>query len=229
MAYKMFVFDFDGTLVDSYTCLPDVYASIANRVGLRGETSSKFVNEMVQSEGQQDIIRNYDRQEWWTAVLEQFGIHISEKQLVQLVRMYWKQRTMRSRVRDHTEETLKWLKARGILTMVCRSDGKYGNKKERIQKSGMGGLFDTVVIVGEETDNITQALEFLMRKYDINGDEVMFFDDIPSAIDEISENLQNVTTVKVDFKGVLRLAWTQQCTPTYSIDAISEAKRIADL
>ncbi|MBA7690776.1 hypothetical protein ES703_99308 [subsurface metagenome] len=86
MAHKMFVLDFDGTLVDSYTCLPDVYTSIAKRVGLRGETLSRFVNEMMRSEDQQDAQRNYDRHDWWPPVFEQFGIRISEKQLMSLVR-----------------------------------------------------------------------------------------------------------------------------------------------
>lgn len=228
MTNRMFVFDFDGTLADSYACLPEVYASIADHVGLQGEKLHEFANQMVRREDQQDLLGNYDRHAWWPAVFEQFGIRISEKQLMKLVRMYWKQRAIKSKVMDHTEETLKWLKARGILAIACRSDGKYGNKKERIQESGLAALFNKVVIVGQDVENFTQALQLLMTKYDINRDKVMFFDDKPFAINEISENLQNVTTVTVNFKGTLRSAWAQQCTPTYRIRTINEAARIAE-
>jgi len=33
--WKVFVFDFDGTLVDSYSCLPLVYEEIAEKLGLK--------------------------------------------------------------------------------------------------------------------------------------------------------------------------------------------------
>ena len=56
----------------------------------------------------------------------------------------------------------------------------------------------------------------------------MFFDDKPFAINEISENLPEIITVKVDFKGMLRSAWAQECIPTFKIKTIEETKRIAD-
>ena len=57
----MLVFDFDGTLVDSYTCLPDVYGSIAQELGLQESVARKFAEALVKALRPQDVLRNYAR------------------------------------------------------------------------------------------------------------------------------------------------------------------------
>ena len=225
---KMFIFDFDGTLVDSYISLPDAYTSIAHYIGLQGDIVSKFVNEMIKSEDQQDALRNYDRHRWWPVVFKQFNIHISEERLIQLIKIYWEQRTNRSKIIDKSEEILKSLKNRGILAIVCVGDGKHGNKKERIQKSGLGRFFDEIIIVGEDVENLTQAVKLLIEKYNINRDEVVVFDDKPFPINEMSKNMKDITTVKIEFEGILKLAWAEKCTPAYRIRTINEVKGVVD-
>ena len=62
---KMFVFDFDGTLVDSYSCLPDVYKVIASFINLPSDRINDFVQRMIEKEDEQDALRNFNRDEWW--------------------------------------------------------------------------------------------------------------------------------------------------------------------
>jgi len=225
---KMLIFDFDGTLVDSYTCLPDVYTFIAHYIGLQGDIVSKFVNEMTKSEDQQDALRNYDRHRWWPIVFKQFNIHISEEKLIQLIKIYREQRTNRSQIIDKSEEMLKLLESQHILAICCGGDGKYGNKKERIQRSGLGRFFGEILIVGEDVENLTQAVKLLIGKYNINRDEVIIFDDKPFPINEMSKNMKDITTVKIEFEGILKSAWAEKCTPTYRIRTINEVKKIID-
>jgi len=52
--WKVFAFDFDGTLVDSYSCLPSLYEHIAERLGLKGEIKEMFVEKAIKYEDEQD-------------------------------------------------------------------------------------------------------------------------------------------------------------------------------
>ena len=223
---RMFIFDFDGTLVDSYKCLRDVYTCMAERVGLVGGAVGRLVDGMVGGEDEQDALRNYDRHKWWPMVLKQFNIGISEENLAELVGAYWNERAERSEIIGGGKEILESLKGRGVLAIVCGGDGRYGNKKDRIQRSGLAVLFDEIVVVGEDVENSAEAVGLLMRKYFIPENEVMLFDDKPFVINEVRKNMQDVATVKVDFEGILKLAWREECVPTYRIGGIGDAKAV---
>lgn len=225
---KLFVFDFDGVLADSYSCLPDVYACVAQDVGLQGDTASKFVDAMIKAEDQQDTLRNYNRHTWWPEVFGQFGIHVSRETLKQLIESYWESRAGRMKVINQSEQILKSLENQGVLALVCAGDGQYGNKRNRIKKSGLGTFFDEVIIIGEDAENLTQAVQSLTEKRSIDRGEVIVFDDKPFSINEISQNTKDVKTVKIEFEGILKLAWAEECTPTYRVGTIDEVKGILE-
>lgn len=225
---KMLVFDFDGTLVDSYTCLPDVYGSIAQELGLQGDVARKFAEAMVKAEDQQDVLGNYDRHTWWSEVFGQFGIDTTHERLKRLISTYWELRTSRSKIINQSEKILQSLKNRGILTIACAGDGRFGNKRKRIEKSGLGTFFDEVIIIGEDAENLTQAVKSLVEKHGITAREVIVFDDKPFSINEISHNMKDVRTVKIEFRGTLTSAWAEECKPTYRIRTIEEANGIVE-
>ena len=225
---KLFVFDFDGTLVDSYSCLPDIFASIARNTGLQGDAVSKFVNAMIEGEDRNDALRNYNRHTWWPTVFEQLHIYVPQEKLRQLIETHWELRTSRSKVINGGKEILRSLKNWGVLALACADDGQYGNKRRRIEKSGLGAFFDEVVIVGEDTVNLTQTVASLREKHGMDRSEVVVFNDKPYPINEISKNMKDMKTVKIEFEGILKLAWAEECAPTYRIGTIGEVKRFFD-
>lgn len=225
---KLFVFDFDGTLVDSYSCLPNVYTSIAYEVGLQEDAVSKFVNAMIEGEDRNDTLRNYHRHTWWPAVFEKFHIYVSEEGLRQLIETYWRLRASQSKVINEVKETLMALRDRGVLAVVCAGDGQYGSKTKRIEESELGVLFDKMVVIGEGAENLTYAVASLMKEYRIDRNEVVVVDDKASSINEISQSMNEVKTVKIEFDGILKSAWAQECTPTYRIGTITEVKKLFD-
>lgn len=68
-----------------------------------------------------------------------------------------------------------------------------------------------------------------MKKYNATEDKVIVFDDKPSQINEISKNMKGIVTIKIEFEGILKLAWSEKCTPTHIIKTLNEVKRIIDV
>ena len=223
---RLFVFDFDGTLVDSYKCLPDVYASIARKLGIAEDNIGRFVADMINNEDERDSMKDYDRYKWWPAVLDRYNIKIPAKELERLISTYWDERTRKTAVVEYARGTLESLRKRNNLALVSATDGKSGNKKKRIRRSGLQDLFEDVIVVGEDVESHTEALELLIKRYGLTENLVVYVDDKCSAINEISRNLKDVITVRVGFEGILKLAWSDECTPVRRIETIGEAAQI---
>jgi phosphoglycolate phosphatase-like HAD superfamily hydrolase len=221
---RMFVFDFDGTLVDSYACLPDVYKFIASFIDLPHDKINEFINKMIENEDRQDALGNYNRHEWWPNVFRHFNINLSEDKLIQLIVIYWRERADKSKVIGDCKDTLCWFRKKGILAIVCTGDGKYGNKKERIRQSGLEKLFDDIIIVGEDVQTESQAIMSLKNEYNIDDAKITVFDDKPSPLNELSNNMKNVKTVKIEFESILKSAWLEKCNFTYRFNTIDEFK-----
>jgi len=82
--------------------------------------------------------------------------------------------------------------------------------------------------VGEDAKDRVEGIKSLMEKYKISPDEIVFIDDKPTPINEISENMKDITTVKIEFEDILKLAWAEKCLPTFKIKIISDLRKIAD-
>ena len=221
---KMFVFDFDGTLVDSYRCLPDVYKVIASFTNLPNDRINDFVQEMIKKEDEQDALRNFNRDEWWPDVFNQFNINISKDKLIQLIKLYWLERARKSKIIGDCKDTLDYFRKRGIMAIVCGSDGKYGDKKERIRLSGLEKFFDDIIIVGEDVQSWKNGIGLLKDKYGVKEEKIIVFDDKPFPINEISNEMKVIKTVKIGFEGILKTAWGGKCNPTWQFKTIDEFK-----
>jgi len=48
--WKLFAFDFDGTLVDSYTCLNKVWKKVGKHLGLKNNKLNNFIEIALKEE-----------------------------------------------------------------------------------------------------------------------------------------------------------------------------------
>jgi len=228
--WKVFAFDFDGTLVDSYSCLPSLYEYIAEKLGLKGKIKKKFVERAIKYEDKQDYLGNYDRKTWWPELFAEYGIKIDEQSIDELLGVFWKKRAEESIVIEGTGEVLEFLRMKGFVTViVAGNDGQRSVKRMRIERSGLAGYFDDILIVGEDVEDRAKAIKFIIEKYNVKPEEIVVIDDKPPVINEIREKVKGITTVRVKFQGILKLAWKAHCNPDFEIDSIGDLIKLIDL
>lgn len=123
--WKAFAFDFDGTLVDSYSCLPAIYRSIAKQIGLPREMIGRFVKKAIEYEDMHDYLGNYDRKTWWPDLFAEFDIKHEEEFLDKLLKKFWEMRAEKSTVIEGCTEVLEVLKNKGfVLVIIAGNDGQ---------------------------------------------------------------------------------------------------------
>lgn len=218
---RLVAIDFDGVIVDSYYCLPEVYKYIGKKLGLKGEVLKRFVREAIRREDIEDARVNYDHAAWWPQLMEEFGIRIGEDQLMRLNLEFWELRSKMSKIIEGAEEFLRGVKERGIkIVVLAGNDGVRGLKRKRVERSKLSRYFDDIIIVGDDVENRVEAINFIAKKYGVKYEEIMLIDDKPRPINEVNEAKMGVITVKVSYQGILKKAWEGPCSPTITVDRV---------
>jgi len=196
---KLVAFDFDGTLVDSYSCLPGIYREIA--VILKIEEAGRFVSLAMEMEDLNDFIENYDRRSWWPFLFSNFNV---SPDIEAILNLFTEERIRRTVRREGAVEVLMKLRDR-ILVLLTGSDGIPSEKRKRILESGLLPYFDDVIIVGEDVRTRREAIERLSEKYSVKPEEIAVVDDKAGPLMEV-EGL-GIMAIRIRFRGPLTLAW----------------------
>ncbi|MHA1959782.1 MAG: HAD family hydrolase [Candidatus Thorarchaeota archaeon] len=224
LKWGLFVFDFDGVLVDSYTCLPIVYRQLAGTLGLEDD-ADKFVARALYHEGLEDARGNYHRWSWWPRLLTEFGQ--AHADLTELVIQFHMTRVRYTEPIEGAYELLRFLKKHEKkMVVVCGSDGETGIKEQRIDFSGFRDHFDGVYVTGESVIDREDAINTLAVEFDIDLDEMIFIDDKCDPLTEVSKITGKVATAKVDFKGPLKFVWAHDCESTIRVQNLAELHRL---
>jgi len=226
--WRLFVFDFDGVLVDSYSCLPLIYEHLAKRFEL-GTRASDFVQRALTLEDMEDAKGNFDRRKWWPTFFEEFARKCGEAELNESLEVFWEHRIRLSNVMEGARELLVFLKEGGCkMSVMCGSDGQTNMKKKRVRKSGLSRFFERILVVGEDVRDRRQGFSLLFEEFQVAGNETVFIEDKPSPIDEARSVNNSISTVKVDFGGPLRLAWSGECVSTFRIRSLVELRSLIE-
>lgn len=186
------ILDFDGTLVDSYSCIPIFYEKIRERINL----DEGFIDAMLLIEDIGDYFGIFEREKFAKLIFKDTEDFVNE---------YWKWRKENTHILPGTIEFLEKYKDKIDLYLLTSKDDTKEIKLERIKYTGLNKYFKDIVIYGtDEFKNIREGLEYIK---DI--DKVLFY------IDDKNTNLFNIRDIiNVSlFKKVfyppfpLRLAW----------------------
>jgi len=155
------VFDFDGTLVDSYTprkvTNKKVAAFLLEKLGTHGTShnTSRMFQIICDVDIEMQKNKIYDRNLWWKETAKRYfrnPVDISDVILMKASSLYWESIKRKSILYPRVKSTLRTLKRRSIkLGLVSDTDGLKGMKTERIESSGLKEFFDATVVAGEET------------------------------------------------------------------------------
>ncbi len=219
---RVIITDFDGVLVDSYSCLPELYEDIARIAGVGSRHIGEFVAIAIEMEDEEDARENYDRSSWWPRLFRKFGIKVQPSMLRFLLERFWDQRIKLSRILPRVIETLEELRRRGIITIILAgNDGIVGLKRRRVERSGLSAYFDKILIVGDNVSDRISAVRDISKTYNVCPQEIVYVDDKPRPIMEV-KRLPGIITVWVRFRGILKKAWLGDPKPTYTVSGFWE-------
>jgi putative hydrolase of the HAD superfamily len=151
------LFDLDETLIDALRGLRAAHADIARRIlSLCGKEIAfqSILMEVARLDDEMNERREYDRDIWWPKLMGRLGCEapLSADVVRTLTTSYWRSYARAATPYDDAEEVLRYLKGKGYrLGVVTDTDGAIGIKRERIEALSLKGLFDTIVIAGEDT------------------------------------------------------------------------------
>ncbi|MFQ6130022.1 MAG: HAD family hydrolase [Candidatus Hadarchaeaceae archaeon] len=188
---KAVVFDLDETLIDAQAGLKATHHAVARRLCQYLARSGVKVSEggirakLRALDDRMNIATNYNRDTWWPVLLGEIDAKqkISRPLIKELTHLYWATYAGASEPYPDAEPTLVYLKDRGYkLGLVTDTDGKKGWKKKRVKHFRFAGLFDTIVIGGEDTPRTKPNPEsFLLAasKLGLQASDCVFVGDKP--------------------------------------------------
>jgi len=161
------VFDFDGTLVDSFTPRKLAHAEVCTylinylRTFGHDPGPERMLLAIQTLEEEMNLQGVYDRDEWWELLVSFIRATPVKKQVFQhATKLYWDTIAECTEVYPGMEKTLSELKQQGIaLGIVSDTDGLAGSKRKRIKTAGLADYFDSVVVAGEDTEKPKPATE----------------------------------------------------------------------
>lgn len=158
------IFDFDGTLMDSYTfrnfANDEVSRFLLRYIKENGYkvNHKKMLNLISKIENEMTNRRVYDRKVWFAEALKRYlgnAIQIPSEMLTEACFIYWNTIIDRSFLYGGVKNLLQALKRKKILLgLLSDTDSLKGMKSKRIEHSGLGRFFDAVVIAGEDTEEV---------------------------------------------------------------------------
>jgi len=189
--FRAVLFDLDETLTDSSSGLDAAHRAVVKRLHNYLRQHGVEVNETTLRskldafDDKMNMETKYDRDEWWPELLAELGLkqEVPRQIAEELTQLYWTTYSSADNPYADAESTLSYLKQKGYeLGIVTDTDGKPGMKSRRLERFAFIGLFDVVVISGEDTLRTKPSPEpflFAASKLGLPASKCVFVGDKP--------------------------------------------------
>lgn len=203
------VFDFDGTLADSYTRRDQARANVAAVLTEFLQRRDETIEQQAVRDTVDRIATEYscpenrviDRDQWWNAVVDTYDVSAPPDQLIRrATQTYWETIRAETTLYPGTIALLESLQEAGVpIGMITDSDGLAGMKRRRLAYSGLNPYLDATIVAGEDTTAAkpdTEPFEMLAETLDVPTEACVYVGDKP-AIDIPGARAVGMTTVLV--------------------------------
>jgi putative hydrolase of the HAD superfamily len=194
MNAKIYVFDIDGVIIDSYRGIPIFYREV-------------LTSEFGYDEGLAELLFRLEylmdhagrlRIDWWP---EYLGIGLGDELFDKLIKRYWEIRIENSVLINEFIDVISSLRSRGyVVASVSYMDDIYGLKKWRMQEAGVIDLFDEVIIAGEDVPSRIDGLRIIAEKYNVGFDKIFYIDDKIQNLLYITSKIPLINVIHYRFK-----------------------------
>jgi HAD superfamily hydrolase (TIGR01549 family) len=202
---KGIIFDFDGTLIDSYTNRDQAHKEasklLMNYLDEQDDLDQfKISKNILEYESNMSNNRISDRNIWWKEIAQRnFGSpRIPKKVLDNISRIYWEKINDTSFLYPEIKSVLSMLKDKGVLLgLLSDTDVLKGMKMKRIENSGLKEFFDSIVIAGEDTEHLKPNKEPFEKIVDLLGvdpENILNIGDNP-AVDILGARKLGIKTI----------------------------------
>ena len=151
------LFDFDDTLVNSENARIVALRNVALRIAdMYGLNYNDIIATLVKIEQDFDKKGIFDRNLWWVKAFEILKITPEEGIINELTNMYWNIWIKNTYLYRDTLPAISLLKDCNLkVGIIANNDGKSGNKRRRIELSGIpSNMLDLVIVAGDDINQI---------------------------------------------------------------------------
>lgn len=154
---KLVIFDFDGTLVDSFSNRIHSHRKVAELIteflksrGIDADYET-ILKKVIKTEEEREKRLSRSRDEWWKQILKEYNVtDVPQDFITKLTNIYWEILKDTTTIYEGAPELLKELKQKGYkLGLLSDTDFAPGWKEKRFKASGLADYFDILVVAGE--------------------------------------------------------------------------------
>ncbi len=187
------IFDFDGTLVDSFTHrglahieAARILVGAVNKQGFE-VPEDELILALREIEKEMTAKRIYDRKFWFSEALTRQGlsaVKVPQNVLSEAVLGYWETIIRNSFLYPGVTELLTSIRKKAHLGLISDTDGLEGMKLRRIHESKLERYFEKQIISGEDTEELKpnkQPFAKICEGLDISPTNCIYIGDNPAV------------------------------------------------
>ncbi len=229
---KAIIFDLDETLLDAPKGLEEAQKKTAKKINKHytpektGLKTKQIIKKLSEFDDEMNRKRKYDRDEWWPLFLKRIGVdeEISNSLIEELTETYWNTYINSAEPYPSAKSVLEYLDEKGFLIgLLTDTDGSGIPKRERIDPLSFSGLFDAVVVGGEDTEDSkpdSECFQLTSQKLEVEPKKCCMIGDKPFT-DIKGANSLGMKTILIK-----RREWDSKEEPDLKIENLKEIKNL---
>ena len=187
---KLFSFDIDGTIIDSYSYMRDVIEILLLYLGVPANMLQPISNDAVEEWYSREKSGTMDYSKMLDILLEaasKRGVSL-KPQKEEFLELLTEARVKASQTLPCAIRVLRELKNQGkIVITVSGGDGIPGMKRRRLELGDLAKFFDEIAVIPEDYPSRIEALASLASKHGLKYSEVAHVDDRVEHANSIAE------------------------------------------